>query len=184
MGSLAGEAWHHAAITDERRTLIRPQRPESRTPGRAARSIVALLLCWSDLATAQAKMGQQSVRIVGTDYAFAAPDTVAAGSTAFRFENRGAKQHEIAVVLARTGTTAAQIVTAAKGGLPAPKLADAYGDGPPLGALFVAPGHTSQAALVSSLKRGRDYVIVCTLRDNPTMPEHAELGMFHIIHVR
>ena len=72
----------------------------------------------------------------------------------------------------------------AQHGLPAPKLADAYGDGPPLGALFVAPGHSSEATLVSSLIRGRDYVIVCTLRDAAAMPEHAELGMFHVIHVR
>ena len=164
---------------------MRTQRPDGRRTGRAAVcSIVAMLLSWSDVASAQAKSRQQAVRVVGTDYAFAAPDTVAAGPTAFHFENRGAKQHEIAVVLAHAGTTAAQIVAAAKGGLPAPKLAEAYGDGPPLGALFVAPGHASQAALVSSLIRGRDYVIVCTLRDNPSMPEHAELGMFHVIHVR
>jgi hypothetical protein len=161
------------------------QRTERRRTGRPAVCfLVAMLFCWSGVATAQAKRRQQTVRIVGTDYAFAAPDTVDAGPTAFHFENRGAKQHEIAVVLARAGTTVAQIVAAAKGGLPAPKLAEAYGDGPPLGALFVAPGHASEAALVSSLTRRRDYVIVCTLRDNPTMPEHAELGMFHVIHVR
>ena len=150
----------------------------------AACGIVAMIVCWSGVATAQSRVRQQSVRIVGTDYAFAAPDTVAAGPTSFHFENRGAKQHEVAVVLARAGTTAEQIVAAAKGGLPAPRLADAYGDGAPLGALFLAPGHTGQATLVSSLIRGRDYVIVCTLRDASTMPEHAELGMFHVIHVR
>lgn len=147
-------------------------------------SLAATLLCSPNVAGAQATPRQQSMRIVGTDYAFAAPDTVAAGPTAFQFENRGAKQHEIAVVLARRGTTATEIVAAAKAGLPAPKLAAAYADGPPLGALFVAPHHTSRATLVSSLERGRVYVIVCTLRDDPTMPEHAELGMFHVIQVR
>ena len=167
---------------------MRNQKPERRRTGfSAARRILATLLVFAGsplVMTAQGTSRQQSVRIVGTDYAFTAPDTVAAGLTAFHFENRGAKQHEIAVVLARSGTTAAQIVAAAKAGLPAPKLEAAYGDGPPLGALFVAPGHTSQATLVSSLKRGRVYVIVCTLRDEPTKPEHAELGMFHVIHVR
>ncbi len=164
---------------------MQSQGAEREGRGRAtACGIVAMLFCWTGVASAQVRVRQQSVRIVGTDYAFTAPDTLSAGPTAFHFENRGAKQHEVAVVLARAGTTAAQIVAAAKGGLPAPRLADAYGDGPPLGALFAAPGHASQATLVSSLIRGRDYVIVCTLRDASTMPEHAELGMFHVIHVR
>lgn len=163
---------------------MRSQSAERRWTRLAAVSIVAMLACSPNVVTAQATRGPRAVRIVGTDYALAGPDTVPAGSTAFHFENRGVKQHEIAVVRARPGTTVALIVAAAKSGLPAPKLAAAYSDGPPLGALFVAPGHASQAALVSSLERGRDYVIVCTLRDDPTMPEHAELGMFHVIHVR
>lgn len=144
----------------------------------------AVGVCATHVAGAQATPRPQAIRIVGTDYAFAAPDTVRAGPSAFQFANHGAKQHEIAVVLARPGTTAAQIVAAAKAGLPAPRLAEAYGDGPPLGALFVAPGKTSRAALVSSLEHGSVYVIVCTLRDSPAMPEHAVLGMFHVIHVR
>ena len=167
---------------------MRQRRPERRCTGRAITwRVVAMLFicaCRPHVATAQATMRQHIVRIVGTDYALAAPDTVAAGLTAFHFENRGAKHHEIAVVLARAGTTAAQIVAAAKAGLPAPKLGAAYADGPPVGALFAAPGHTSRAALVFLLERGRDYVVVCTLRDDPTMPEHAELGMFHVVHVR
>ncbi|MDQ2664801.1 MAG: hypothetical protein M3Z05_02220 [Gemmatimonadota bacterium] len=144
----------------------------------------AVGVCAAHVGGAQVAPRTQVVRIVGTDYAFVAPDTVRAGPSAFQFENHGTKHHEIAVVLARPGTTVAQIVAAAGAGLPAPRLAEAYGDGPPLGVLFVAPGGTSRAALVSSLERGRVYVIVCTLRDSPTMPEHAVLGMFHVIHVR
>lgn len=167
---------------------MRHQSSEPLRTRRAAASrllaMLCFLVCGSHMATAQGARRPHDVRIVGRDYAFAAPDTVAAGLTAFHFENRGAKQHEIAVVLARAGTTAAQIVAAAKAGLPTPKLAAAYADGPPLGALFAAPGHTNPAALVMSLERGRDYVIVCTLRDDPAMAEHAEQGMFHVIHVR
>ena len=167
---------------------MRNQRSDRRRIARAVTwRIVAMLALFSSrphLASAQATMRPHAIRIVGRDYALAGPDTVGGGLAAFYFENRGAKQHEIAVVLARPGTTAAQIVAAAKSGLPAPKLGAAYSDGPPLGALFAAPGHTNQAALVSSLERGRDYVIVCTLRDDPSMPEHAELGMFHVLHVR
>ncbi|CAN5916812.1 hypothetical protein BH11GEM2_BH11GEM2_40020 [soil metagenome] len=145
---------------------------------------LAILLSVGPAVGAQSAPRPRAILIVGTDYALAAPDTVNAGPIAFQFENRGAKQHEIAVVLARPGTAAAQIVAAAQAGLPAPKLAEAYSDGAPLGALFVAPGGLSQAVLVSSLKRGRNYVVVCTLRDAPTMPQHAALGMFHVIHVR
>ena len=150
----------------------------------AAYGVAAMLLCSPDLASAQAKMAQPSIRVVGTDYALVAPDTVAAGPTVFHFENRGAKKHELAVILARPGTTAAQIVAAANAGLPAPRLAEAYSDGSPLGALFAAPGEQSRATLVVSLERGRLYVIVCTLRDTPGVPEHAALGMFHVIYVR
>jgi hypothetical protein len=164
---------------------MRSQRPERQRIGLvAACSVAALLLSLPSVASAQGKGEQQSVLVVGTDYAFTAPDTVAAGPTAFHLANRGTKRHEIAVVLARRGTTAAQIVAAAKAGLPAPMLAEAYSDGSPMGALFVAPGERSRATLVASLERGRVYVIVCTLRDKPSMPEHAALGMFHVIHVR
>lgn len=151
-----------------------------------SRGCVALAaVVWSTHAvSAQSTPHQRSIHIVGTDYAFAAPDTVLAGPSAFSFENHGSKRHEVAVVLARPGTTAAQIVAAAQAGLPAPRLDEAYGDGPPLGALFVAPGGRSRATLLASLERGRVYVIVCTLRDTATMPEHAVLGMFHVIHVR
>jgi hypothetical protein len=159
-------------------------------PARLVRSVshavptLALVMWFPHVARAQSAARPKAIGIVATDYAFAAPDTVTAGPSAFQFENHGAKRHEIAVVLARRGTTAAQIVAAAKAGLPAPRLSEAYGDGEPLGALFVAPGGKSRAALVTSLERGRVYVIVCTLRDSPAMPEHAELGMFHVIHVR
>ena len=151
-----------------------------------SRGCVALVaMVWSTPAvSAQSTLRQHSIRIVGTDYAFAAPDTVGSGPSAFSFENHGTRGHEVAVVLARPGTTAAQIVAAAQAGLPAPRLAEAYGDGPPLGVLFAAPGVNSRARLVSSLERGRVYVIVCTLRDTPAMPEHAVLGMFHVIQVR
>ena len=126
----------------------------------------------------------RTLRVVGTDYAFTAPDTVSAGMTAFQFSNRGAHGHELVVALVRLGTNAAQIVAASQAGLPAPRLAEAYADGPPLGALFVAAGATGRANLVTALVRGRTYVLVCTLHDVPTAPQHAALGMFHVLQVR
>jgi len=102
----------------------------------------------------------------------------------FRFANHGLHGHEVAILLARRGTTAAEITTAAQAGIPAPRLAETYADGPPMGALFAAPGAGSQATLVTTLERGRTYVLVCTLRDAPSMPQHAMLGMFRLIYVR
>ena len=144
----------------------------------------AVMLGAATVASAQSASRPQSIRVVATDYAFTAPDTVNAGPHAFEFVNHGTKRHELAVVLARRGTTVTQIADAAKAGLPAPRLAEAYSDGSPFAASFAAPGETSRATLVSSLERGREYVIVCTLRESPAMPQHATLGMFHVIHVR
>lgn len=126
----------------------------------------------------------REIRVVGTDYAYMAPDTVRAGRVAFRFENRGVKSHEVAVVLARRGTTAEMITGAAKSGLPTPKLAESYSDGPPMGALFTAPGAVGTTTLVATLERGRTYVLVCTLRESAATPQHASLGMFHLVYVR
>ncbi len=107
-----------------------------------------------------------------------------AGAVAFRFENRGTKSHEVAVALVRPGTGGAQIIAAARAKVPAPKLADAYADGPPLGVLFAAPGTRGRATLHTTLERGRTYLLVCTLRETPASAQHAEMGMFRIVHVR
>jgi hypothetical protein len=133
---------------------------------------------------AEAQAPVRTVRVFGTDYAFTAPDTVPRGRTAFMFANRGTHGHELVVARLRAGITVADVVAAARAGLPAPRLAEAYADGPPIGALFVAPGTAGEATLVTTLARGRTYVIVCTLHDTPADPQHAALGMFHILHVR
>jgi hypothetical protein len=135
------------------------------------------------LGSPQAAQTQQ-VDVIGTDYAYIVPKTIRAGHTEFQFENRGKQRHEIALVLARDGTTATEIAAAANAGLPAPRLAEAYAKGSTIGALFAAPGTRSSAGLVVDLSHGQTYVLVCTLRDTPQMPEHASMGMFHIIHVK
>jgi hypothetical protein len=126
----------------------------------------------------------QVLKVIGTDYAFEAPDSVPAGRTEILFENDGKQKHEIAVVLARPGTTPAQISAAAAAGIAAPRLAEAYSDGSPLGALFAAPGTTSRATMMVNLQHGQTYVFVCTLRDTPVMPQHASMGMYHLFQVK
>jgi hypothetical protein len=126
----------------------------------------------------------QVVKVIGTDYAFEVPDAVTAGRTEILFQNDGKQKHEIAVVLARPGTTSAQISAAAASGIAAPRLAEAYSDGSPLGALFAAPGTTSRATMMVNLQHGQTYVFVCTLRDTPAMPQHASMGMYHLFQVK
>lgn len=133
---------------------------------------------------AGAQAAVRTVRVVGTDYAFTAPDTVPRGRTAFTFANRGTQGHEMAIARLRAGIGATEILAAARKGIPTPLLAGAYTDGPPLGALFVAPGTAGRATLVMDIARGHTYLIVCTLHDTPADPQHAALGMFHVVHVR
>jgi hypothetical protein len=121
---------------------------------------------------------------VATDYAFAAPDSVASGLTAFILENRGAQQHEMFIGLLRPGVAVAQIVAAAQHGTNFRLLPDVYLDGAMHGALFAWPGSMSPARLTVDLLHGRTYLLLCTFRDSAAAPQHAALGMFHLLQVR
>ena len=159
-------------------------RTRSTSVGTVAVRVLAAAIAALSGHAAGAQAPVRTVRVVGTDYAFTAPDTVPRGRTAFTFANRGAHGHELVVARLRAGVSAADVAAAARAGLPAPRLAEAYADGPPVGALFVAPGTAGEATLLTTLARGRTYVLVCTLHDMPADPQHAALGMFHILHVR
>ena len=124
------------------------------------------------------------VRVVARDYALEAPDTVRAGDVAFELENRGAQYHELLVGLLRPGATADDIVTAHKRGLTLRQLSQAYLGEDVSGALLAAPSARAPAHLVVPLQRGREYVLLCQLRDSAGKPPHAVLGMFRILYAR
>jgi len=124
------------------------------------------------------------VPVVASDYAFSAPDTVAAGLTAFSLENRGAQQHEMHIGLLRPGFAPSQIVEAARRGTGFRLLSEVYLEGAMHGALFAWPRTTSPARLTVELVRGRSYILLCTFRDSTAAPQHAALGMFHFLQVR
>lgn len=136
------------------------------------------------VATCSASASPPIVPVVASDYAFAAPDTVAAGLTAFTLENRGAQQHEMFIGLLRPGVAASQIVEAAHRGTGFRLLPAVYLDGAMPGALFAWPGTTSPGRLTLELVRGRSYILLCTFRDSSAAPQHAALGMFHLLQVR
>ena len=125
-----------------------------------------------------------TVHVVARDYALQAPDTLRAGRTEFELENAGGRVHELIVALVRPGTTAADIMAAHQRGLTLRQLPGAYLDGIAGGALFAAPGASSPATLTVSLASGRDYVLLCQLRDTVGASTHAMLGMFHLVHVK
>jgi hypothetical protein len=140
--------------------------------------------CIGVISIASSGAAPSTVPVIAHDYAFAAPDTVAAGLTSFSLENRGTRQHEMLIGLLRPGVNASQIIAAAQRGTNFRLLPEVYLDGAMHGGLFAWPGSTSPAHLTLSLIRGRSYVLLCTFRDSTTGPQHAALGMFHLIQVR
>lgn len=125
-----------------------------------------------------------TVRVIARDYALQGPDTLRAGRVEFELQNEGGKMHELIVGLVRPGTTAADIMSAHQRGLTLRQLPTAYLDGVPGGVLFASPGASAAATLHVSLVSGREYVLLCQLRDSVGASTHAMLGMFHVIHVK
>jgi hypothetical protein len=146
--------------------------------------LIALFLGALATTRVQPEVRTASLPITASDYAFSAPDTVSAGAAILSLRNRGARAHEVVLVLLRKSADRKQVEEAARNGVTTPHLGDAYADGPPLGAVFAAPGREARATLHAQLERGRTYVLVCTLRDTPNDAEHAALGMFHFVYVR
>lgn len=124
------------------------------------------------------------VRVVALDYAFQSPDSVAAGSVAFEFENRGQRFHELMVGLLRPGVTASDIASAHQRGINFRQLTDAYLAEGVSGMLFAEAGELSPAQLVVPLARGKTYVLLCQLRDSLGKPQHVQLGMFRLLHAK
>lgn len=125
-----------------------------------------------------------TVRVIARDYALQGPDTLSAGPVEFALQNEGRRDHELIVGLVRPGTTAADIMAAHQRGITLRQLPKAYLDGMPGGALLASPGTPAAATLTVSLVSGREYVLLCQLRDSIGAPAHAMLGMFHLVHVK
>ena len=124
------------------------------------------------------RLAPRPVTIVARDYTFDAPDTVAAGPTLLRFENRGTVPHELVIFGTAPGKSSAAIV-AAPTGEDRRSLAD-----PPVGVLFAPPGQPASAELVTTLQPGHWYVLFCGLRDTKEMPFHYAMGMVDSIYAR
>jgi hypothetical protein len=131
--------------------------------------------------TAEKSVASTAVRvdtIVGTDYAFRYPLTLAPGWHRLAFVNVGKQRHEMAVALLRKGVTLQQIAEVdKKGGDVEPFFEQNFG-------LLHSPGGTSPLGVLElQLLPGRDYVIECGFSDTDKSPPHYMLGMTGLIRV-
>lgn len=121
------------------------------------------------------------VAIVGVDYAFVkAPSELRAGPTLFSFENRGTKRHELSITLLKPGVVAESLMT---GGERASMSSRAVSDSI-VGILIARPGERAGGQLWAHLLPGRNYIVVCTLKDVPDAQPHTALGMIAGFRVR
>jgi hypothetical protein len=114
----------------------------------------------------------RDVEIVGLDYAFQVPPTIAAGPTTFRFVNRGKSSHELNISLLKRGASVEKFMEAVRADKPTGEFRDG-----PLGVLFAEPAKRGAAGLTSNLLAGRTYVIVCIFRDSAKAKQHLAMGM-------
>jgi uncharacterized cupredoxin-like copper-binding protein len=109
------------------------------------------------------------VTVTAMDYAFQAPDTIAAGRTTLRLVNKGPDFHHIWLIKLEQGKTLADLVAATKTPGPLPKWAvDVGGPNSPM------PGEEVSATL--DLEAGR-YVMACVIPAKTDGQPHFMKGM-------
>ncbi|HEU4719914.1 MAG TPA: hypothetical protein VFS59_01020 [Gemmatimonadaceae bacterium] len=109
------------------------------------------------------------VTVTATDFAFQAPDTIAAGRTTLRLVNKGPEHHHIWLIKLEQGKTLKDLVEATKTPGPLPKWAvDVGGPNTP------EPGGEASATL--DLEAG-SYVMACVIPSRDGQP-HFMKGMF------
>ena len=126
----------------------------------------------------------RTMHVIATDYALRAPDSADAGATEFALQNQGHLVHELVIGLLRPGAGAREMLQAAKGNARLRDLGDHYLEGPPFGAVLTWPNTTSLGRLTVDLRAGRDYALLCQLRDSAQGPQHSAMGMVRVLHVR
>jgi hypothetical protein len=122
-----------------------------------------------------AESGEQ-VRVLtvqATEYSYPfLPDSVAAGPTRIVLQNNGKVRHELALARLRPGVSlSASVDVALRKADPAGVIDSVFG------IIVAAPGTAGSDTLKVVLEAGRQYAIVCFLRDAPGKPEHIALGM-------
>jgi hypothetical protein len=132
------------------------------------------------LASASTLIAQQPRQVVigAFDYAFQSPDTLRSGPTLFSLENHGTVRHELVISRLKDGHTLAEVITAKT-----PAERNAAFDGL-VGLLISDASHPALGKLLTTLEKGRSYVLFCNLRDAPEKPTHLTQGMARLLYVR
>jgi hypothetical protein len=113
------------------------------------------------------------VAVVGNDYAFIGfPATIAAGTTAFSFENRGEVRHEMTIILLKPGLTVKDVMAMPAGAITSPRAAESL-----IGLLIARKNEKAGGQLLVELKSGQRYLVICNLKDMPDGQPHSTLGM-------
>jgi uncharacterized cupredoxin-like copper-binding protein len=109
------------------------------------------------------------VTIRTTEYAFAAPASIAAGASTFRMVNAGKQLHHVTIVRLAPGKTMADYVNAMKKPGPPPAWSTMVG-----GPNAAAPGQSSESTI--TLDAG-NYLLICLIPSPGEEMPHAMKGM-------
>jgi len=119
--------------------------------------------------------GPNVVTITAADYAFGAPDTIAAGLTTLRMVNQGRELHHAALIKLGEGKTLADLQAAMKNPGPPPPWVSFVG-----GPNAITPGDTANAT--QTLEPGY-YAVLCFIPSADGVP-HMMKGMMHALEVK
>jgi hypothetical protein len=114
------------------------------------------------------KDGIRIVAVTAADYAFSAPDTIPAGLTEIRLQNRGSEMHHVFLIRLDGGKSMNDLFAEMKGDGPLPSWAKEAG-GPN------TPGPGGDATAIVRLKAGR-YAMICVIPSKDGKP-HVMKGM-------
>ena len=155
-----------------------PRRCHSRGPRHWVKASMVAVCSILGVATPLRAQAPATVVIRALDYAFQAPDTIAAGLTKFVLQNGGTVRHEAVLARLKPGHTLAEII-AAKTPVERRDLEDGL-----VGLILAEPGERSMGSLLVDLTAGRTYILICNLRDAPDKLPHLAQGMAAVIHIR
>jgi hypothetical protein len=112
--------------------------------------------------------GVRTITVTANDYAFVAPDSVPAGLTEVRLENRGTEMHHVMLIRLDVGKTMSDLFATMKGDGPLPAWAREVG-GPN------TPGPGGESTAILRLTAGR-YAMICVI-PSPDGKPHVMKGM-------
>jgi hypothetical protein len=119
-------------------------------------------------ASGKSEAKPEAVTVTASDFAYEAPDSVAAGAVTVHLANHGKELHQAQLIKLEQGKTMADVAQALKGGGPPPSWIKFVG-----GPNATAPGQETQATAVLS---PGNYAYICFI-PSPDGVMHAAKGM-------